>query len=687
MELSTSCSAAARSSSSPLFPGGSRRPPEDTVFFSIFPDKGSSSFSSDGDSTGVVGGEPLFSRQLHILDTVLPHFLRDYIWQHEPFSLSPSSDHACSLCGTPAGIPHLHGRVRYGDNVEDEWFVVFLLYEVSRRVPWVSIRVWDSDGEFLLIEAAFSLPCWVNPESCENRVFVRRGELHILPRKQFPSNPTILEALSALRTGKVDTRAPEKVQEAINKRISGYPQRARMNMHRARIRVPLPVAQVLKQEPCLIALAVEGFYDRDVDSMKYAAKMERFLRSEGGGVDIVQTSVLMSRAMYGQLVQQNFVAPRCYPMPSRDQGPVLYGEAELGMKIACGFEMMYQDRRRAGEEGKGSSVDAFKKALQSHGYFEGLLPGSKEYRRRMDEALERHKNSIVFSRTRDTLGAPVRRIDEILSLPFSSSDFVGVDLPPSDDDSWLYDGEEELTSAILERQREIEVYESKRRGKVRSGDHKLSDNVPSPNDFDMGDMAKSMEAFMHKVSSLEGAEVPQSRDREVDLDVQQFIKDMESVLGPVDQRGISAGIELGEGETSSSDMDFDESEDESNSGKESEVEDSKYTFTQSYSDALYEELKGTTLKTSFIHAQQFSDNHGELSWHSPCVHRLVQGSASKAEDVDEELTPVDVDINLVKSFIDSFSSQQGLPGPASNLLGLMGLRIPQDDSKGTRHQS
>lgn len=59
----------------------------------------------------------------------------------------------------------------------------------------------------------------------------------------------------------------------------------------------------------------------------------------------------------------------------------------------------------------------------------------------------------------------------------------------------------------------------------------------------------------------------------------------------------------------------------------------------------------------------------------------VQAKSNASEDMDEEFTPVDVDVNLVKSFLDSFSSQQGLPGPASNLLGLMGLRLPQDPSK------
>lgn len=51
---------------------------------------------------------------------------------------------------------------------------------------------------------------------------------------------------------------------------------------------------------------------------------------------------------------------------------------------------------------------------------------------------------------------------------------------------------------------------------------------------------------------------------------------------------------------------------------------------------------------------------------------------------DEGFTPVDVDLNLVKSFLGSFSSQEGLPGPASNLLGLMGLQLPHDDKKETK---
>lgn len=59
----------------------------------------------------------------------------------------------------------------------------------------------------------------------------------------------------------------------------------------------------------------------------------------------------------------------------------------------------------------------------------------------------------------------------------------------------------------------------------------------------------------------------------------------------------------------------------------------------------------------------------------------MQGT-SNVDDEMEEYTPVDVDFNLVKNFLDSYSSQEGLSGPASNLLGLMGLRLPDDVGKG-----
>ncbi|ESR39500.1 protein ecdysoneless-like [Citrus sinensis] len=619
------------------------RLPDDTVFYSIYPDSTLSTSS-------------LQSIHLQILDHLSP-LISDYIWQHEPFNLSLST----------TAIPHLHGHLRFGDNLEDEWFTVFLLFEISRAFHALSIRVWDSDGEFLLIEAAFHLPRWLNPDNSENRLFIRRGDLHIIPKTSLP-DPTLVDSLNFLINNENESRASEAIQNAVKRKISDYPHRAKRNMHNVRVRVPVSVAQVLKHEPCLISLAVEGFYDRDIDTMKYAAKMERFL-SKGKEEELVLVNVKMSRAMYAQLMQQTFQAPKCYPMPSRSGDAAGYLEAELGMKIACGFEMVYWQRKKEGDEGKGSTRSKYFESLEKSGYFEGLIPGSKEYKRLMENAEEYYRKSNLFVRTSEMLSAPVRRIDEILALPHSANDFSSQEVPPSDDDSWLYSGEDELNSTLQEREKELELYNSKLNSKQKSKESQ--DSGPSSSkdidDFDPRDIAKTMQAFVRKVSSYKGAEVPENRNlEEVDLDVDRFMKDMESVMKDQGCQDIADNDDSEEG--SSSDMDFDEFKDGSDVAEE-DNNDGEDTFMSSYSDALNSELRNTSLKKSFIHANEEPFKKSE-------------GASNATDGMDEDFTPVDVDLNLVKNLLDSFSSQQGLPGPTSNLLGLMGVKLPKDDDKG-----
>lgn len=76
---------------------------------------------------------------------------------------------ACAECPIK-GLSYLRGRTSYGDSVEDEWLIVYLLRELSKQFPDAWIRVFDADGEFLLVEAANVLPPWLNPEVAEFRV-------------------------------------------------------------------------------------------------------------------------------------------------------------------------------------------------------------------------------------------------------------------------------------------------------------------------------------------------------------------------------------------------------------------------------------------------------------------------------------------------------------------------------------
>lgn len=51
-------------------------------------------------------------------------------------------------------------------------------------------------------------------------------------------------------------------------------------------------------------------------------------------------------------------------------------------------------------------------------------------------------------------------------------------------------------------------------------------------------------------------------------------------------------------------------------------------------------------------------------------------AAGSSEQTEDEIQPLDVDVNLVTNLLESLSSQAGLAGPASNLLHSLGLRLP-----------
>ena len=233
----------------------------------------------------------------HSCFRVLNPLIKGYIWQHDPFNLEifsiretqASASHVCT------SLSYLGGTTKFGDNIEDEWFVVYLLYNLSREFPQISITVRDNDGEFLLIETAYVIPGWFKPENSTNRVFIRQGALHLLPlsisdrgketiitkQSSRGASLSVEKAISTLKDGNFGTTAADEVQEAVARRIKEYPERAQKHMHKARCIVPIQIAHILKHEPQLISLAVDAFYRRDIDSMKAASNLRKFLQKQG----------------------------------------------------------------------------------------------------------------------------------------------------------------------------------------------------------------------------------------------------------------------------------------------------------------------------------------------------------------------------------------------------------------------
>lgn len=89
-------------------------------------------------------------------------YTRNYIWQKDGFKLRQAPLHLQPWlkAAEPSSSQErcLWGETSFGDNIEDEWLIAWILLQMTRQNDKISARVWDTDGEFLLIEAAYALP-------------------------------------------------------------------------------------------------------------------------------------------------------------------------------------------------------------------------------------------------------------------------------------------------------------------------------------------------------------------------------------------------------------------------------------------------------------------------------------------------------------------------------------------------
>lgn len=59
----------------------------------------------------------------------------------------------------------------------------------------------------------------------------------------------------------------------------------------------------------------------------------------------------------------------------------------------------------------------------------------------------------------------------------------------------------------------------------------------------------------------------------------------------------------------------------------------------------------------------------------PPHEKSSSGRDKDVDDEDDDFRPVNVDMNAVKNLLQSYEAQHGLPGPATNILQNMGVRL------------
>ena len=70
--------------------------------------------------------------------------------------------------------------------------------------------------------------------------------------------------------------------------------------------------------------------------------------------EMANVVVTFSRCLYAQLGQQQFEPPKGYALPAPESAT--FRAAQLGMKLTCGFEMLYSRREHHADPDNGKQV-------------------------------------------------------------------------------------------------------------------------------------------------------------------------------------------------------------------------------------------------------------------------------------------------------------------------------------------
>ena len=551
--------------------------------------------------------------------------LKDFIWQRESFKL---------LLQREDGRSFLRGHTNYGDSVQDEWLIVYILRELSKQFSKTWITITDTDGQFLLIEAANALPRWLNPEIADFRVWLNNGKLLIIPVEEPVGKiedikPGLLTLNEAFDT--IENRAPKllhlpAVEAEAFYRLQKFPNQISDSLHHALLMIPRNLAYILHESAAYISPAVEAFYLRDPIALRPLQGCHH-TELTFPPTDLVTMSVRFTKVGYAQIKSQQFAAPPPWVGHiSAKREAKLQARVDTGMKITCGFEMLLcdphnQDKKavreikmllediRTGQDNLPTDAEIKNWETREDGEawldidfgdFEKELAGNKE------PYASRSKQGFGNKGTQENLRKMVSRFEDFLN-----DDAAGVDGAEILDDM-DHDDEEE--------------------------DSQISD------DSDTG-----------------------GEDGEVSFDEDAFAKMMREMMGlpPIG----------GDSNTTPKISHYEEDGVlcvSSNEGDEKGVQ-------QAMQDIENELREAGALKLNYRQGTASPDlqRQGIAIGSSSRPSTPLAGEEDASEDEDAQ-----INFSLAQNLLESFKSQGGVSGPGGNMMDMMGIRLPRDEGDG-----
>ena len=452
------------------------------------------------------------------IESYIKPYLTNYIFQKERFKLQVWNNNTTqSKQGNKKKDPlhkaplHLYNILHFGDCIDDEWFVVFLLVQLSKSSLQekynLIITIKDNDGEFLLIEAANQLPKWISkPKHAINRVFIYKGDLHLLPRcltindpssfgynqesfyNDSSSFPSINESIEYLTNNYRSTKSNENIQESafskietFNEKLSKWENKeldSLQEQHFACVFIPYCIYLLLQNNNSnILSKAINTLCKLDFNPqlLQIDPKYKKVPRICSIHPNIEQQKVWhrirFSKWLYAQL---NFFNLPFNKITNEEEEELMknFTKSEvngilLGRKLEFGFSLLYHNSKNIKNEKLRKDFDFIKNCKEFKWEDSNLLSRSNFPDDDNDSWLQVSPDEIesILKNQNDLNGNqnPKEQMDDLLKevdqFMGKNSGFEGIDDDSSSgtDDEFYSDGEEDEEMKILMEQMDAEV--------------------------------------------------------------------------------------------------------------------------------------------------------------------------------------------------------------------------------------
>lgn len=552
------------------------------------------------------------------------------------------------------------------------------------------------------------------------------GSVHLIPIASSPSSltplptgvPSIMDAVNTITRLPDHTKASPNVQSAVQVKINGFPSKISREQHIAHAYVPVGVAALLREYPTLVAPAVHAFCKRDAVDNKSLRVMRHFPPETR-----VMTAVRFSKALYAQMVANRYTPDVRtgwdLPLPTHSS----YKTNDLGMKLACGFELLVctaggvtpvstPTSGPSSPDDESSNLDLvnnpkwirYRQSLADKGYFRGELEGSKLYQELEERAQQFFITNMMAgdgSNDNDILsaGAVIIKLLSKINVDYDFYKERGTRLVPADDDSWLSITPDALDD-WLESKFGANGNDVPKGASETEVMNSLSAFLGHMSDIDGAEVPKDLQDRIRKISTLSTRKTSSSKGRKTsNLMVHPQVRkisnqsnvsdtsnssDMSSLSHKVDFNAdsftdaLTNVLEFGVPEDDYWNHSEDESSGMSSYGEE-DVGDG--TLSRKSSNTSQKSSASTVSATSSGVDTQMKEYMKEMERELAATNLgSTFASQDDNEDGDDEFDdvenfePVKVDIRAVQDLVKTYTAQNGVPGPASSLLGSMGLK-------------